>query len=358
MQESLSRKNARAVAYWLLLGVAMLVVQIVLGGITRLTGSGLSITEWNLVTGAIPPLSERQWLEEFSKYQQTPQFHLLHADFNLTDFKFIFFWEWLHRLWARAVGVVFLVGFVWLIWKKKMNPSMIKPMLILFVLGGLQGAIGWIMVASGLEGDAIYVKPTRLALHFVFALGLLCYTFWFALNLLKAGQTASRDRRLRQWTWAILLLLVAQFTFGALMAGGHAASAAPSWPTLNGDWIPGNLFSKSPRLLNLIDNPITIQFFHRLLAYLLGLATALWTFQAYRTDKLAADLQHSRWIPLALISLQILLGICALLSSPAIVANRWVLFDWLAQAHQLTGIIFLLVMLFMLHQLRPLAKTT
>jgi heme a synthase len=358
MQQSLSQKNSRAVAYWLLLGVLMLVVQIVLGGITRLTGSGLSITEWNVVTGTLPPLSGQQWWVEFNKYKQTPQFHLLHADFSLADFKFIFFWEWFHRLWARGVGVVFLVGFVWLVWKRKMTPSMIKPMLILFLLGALQGAIGWIMVVSGLEGDAVYVKPTRLALHFVFALGLLCYTFWFALSLLLRPGTAQKTTGLRRWTWVILSLLVLQFVYGALMAGHRAAAAAPTWPRINGDWIPANLFSKSPALLSLIDNPIAIQFIHRMVAYALGLATAFWTFKAYRTDLHSTGFKRSRWMPLALIGLQIILGISVVLSSPGIVANRWVLFDWLAQAHQLTGIIFLLVMLFALRSLMPPAPAT
>src|ERR1700712_1600755 len=152
----------RAVAYWVLAGTGMLFIQVLLGGITRLTGSGLSITEWNVITGALPPLNNTQWSEEFSKYQQTPQFHLLNADFTLSDFKFIFFWEWFHRLWARLVGVVFVVGFIWLLYKRKLKSEMIAPLLTLFFLGLLQAAIGWIMVASGLTGDAIYVKPTRL----------------------------------------------------------------------------------------------------------------------------------------------------------------------------------------------------
>ena len=138
----------RPVAYWVLAGTVMLFIQVLLGGITRLTGSGLSITEWNVITGAIPPLNHEQWLEEFAKYKQTPQFKLLNADFNLADFKFIFFWEWFHRLWARLVGVVFIIGFILLVYKRKLKVEMIMPLLILFFLGLLQAAIGWIMVAS------------------------------------------------------------------------------------------------------------------------------------------------------------------------------------------------------------------
>src|SRR5450432_3568194 len=174
----------RAVAYWVLAGTGMLFIQVLLVGITRLTGSGLSITEWNVITGFIPPVTNQQWMEEFAKYKQTPQFHLLNLDFTLSDFKYIFFWEWFHRLWARLVGVVFIVGFILLLFKRKLKSEIITPLLILFFLVLLQAAIGWIMVASGLTGDALYVKPTRLALHFIFALALISYAFWFALKLL------------------------------------------------------------------------------------------------------------------------------------------------------------------------------
>ncbi len=130
----------RAVAFWVLGGTIMLLIQVMLGGITRLTGSGLSITEWNVITGTIPPLSHQQWMIEFDKYKQTPQYHLLNTGFSLSDFKFIFFWEWFHRFWARLVGVVFIVGFVYLLLKRKMKTEMIKPLLILFLLGALQGS--------------------------------------------------------------------------------------------------------------------------------------------------------------------------------------------------------------------------
>eukprot|EP01035_Chromulina_nebulosa_P064827 gene64827-88678_t len=131
----------------------MVAIQVALGGITRLTGSGLSITEWNVVTGTLPPMNEAAWLAEFAKYKATPQFHLLNSDFGLSDFKSIFFWEWFHRFWARLLGVVFFIGFVYFLATRKFREAMIKPFLILFALGGLQGAVGWIMVASGLDGD-------------------------------------------------------------------------------------------------------------------------------------------------------------------------------------------------------------
>ncbi len=221
-----------------------------LGGITRLTGSGLSITEWNVVTGALPPLSEQAWLNEFNKYQRTPQYHYLNSDFTLQDFKFIFFWEWFHRFWARLIGVVFVVGFVYLVAKKYLKKEMFTPLLVLFLFGALRGAIGWIMVASGLTGDAVYVKPTRLALHFVFALGLISYAYWFALELKVTRAQTIDNPSLRKFTWWLIIILFVQLIFGALMAGHKAAIAAPTWPDINGSMIPGGMFRESPAFLN------------------------------------------------------------------------------------------------------------
>src|SRR6188768_4545948 len=193
--------RTRAVAIWLMIGVAMLIIQILLGGVTRLTGSGLSITEWNVFTGMLPPLNEQKWIEEFNKYKQTPQFLILNSDFTLQDFKSIFFWEWFHRFWARLIGVVFAIPFIIFLFQKRFKEEMIKPLIILFLLGALQGAVGWIMVASGLTGDAVYVKPTRLALHFIFALGLLCYTFWFALKLMVPNKQRTNIPALKKLQW-------------------------------------------------------------------------------------------------------------------------------------------------------------
>jgi len=353
----------------------MLLIQVVLGGITRLTGSGLSITEWNVVTGAVPPLNDAQWNEEFAKYRATPQYQLLNSGFTISDFKFIFFWEWFHRFWARLVGVVFLVGFFWLLAKGAMRSWMVRPLIILFLLGALQGAIGWIMVASGLTGDAIYVKPTKLALHFVFALGLIVYAFWFALRLsvpeearlsaatgVDGGSTLRRSSvgRLRRWTIVILTVLFFQLLYGALMAGHKAATVAPTWPTINGSWIPDSLFSRHPLLEDLAGNRITIHFIHRGLAYLLVTLVIVWSVQAGRvvSRSVAGGLGGGaflrvRWLPMALILVQVTLGICSLLTSPGIVPQHWGLFDWLAQLHQIVGLLFLLTMVGMLYLVVP-----
>ncbi|MBN9379236.1 MAG: COX15/CtaA family protein [Chitinophagaceae bacterium] len=354
-----SSSSSRAVAVWVMTGVIMLLIQVVLGGITRLTGSGLSITEWNVVTGTLPPLNHQQWMDAFDKYRQTPQFRLINADFTLSDYKFIFFWEWFHRLWARLVAVVFVVGLAWLLWKKKMRQEMIRPLVILFLLGALQGAVGWIMVASGLTGDAIYVRPTRLALHFVFALGLIVYAFWFALQLLVPERdivrtpVAGKGSGVRPLTILILVVVFFQLLYGALMAGNKAAAVAPTWPTINGDWIPPGLFSQRPLLQDIIGNTITVHFIHRGIAYLLLLLVAIWTILACRVPHSSAAFRKVRWLPLLLIVVQIILGITSLLTSPGIIPNRWVAFDWLAQLHQITGLLFLLTIVGMLYLVKP-----
>lgn len=334
-------RSSNPVAVWIFIGVAMLLIQVMLGGITRLTGSGLSITEWNIITGTLPPLHEGQWMEEFDKYKQTPQFQLLNIDFTLSDFKFIFFWEWLHRFWARLIGVAFVAGFVYLVSRGKLKKEMQNPLLVLFLLGALQGAIGWIMVASGLTGDAVYVKPTRLALHFIFALGLIAYAFWFLLQLIVPPRQRLVRAGLRKFVWAILALIAVQLIFGALMAGHKAATAAATWPDINGSLIPEGLFREKPMLLNLIDNKLTIHFIHRTLAYILLLLIGLFTWKLYRAP-VSPLIARIRLIPLLLVIVQALLGIYSLLASPRIIPNHWGAFEWLAQLHQVVGMLLML----------------
>ncbi len=351
MGNELTTKSSRPVAIWLLVGVGMIIIQVLLGGVTRLTGSGLSITEWNVVTGTLPPMNGQQWLTEFDKYRQTPQFQLLNFDFTIKDFKFIFFWEWFHRLWARLIGVVFLIPFIIFLAQRRFKPSMVRPMIILFLLGALQGAVGWIMVASGLTGDAIYVKPTRLALHFIFALLLLCYTFWFAMELLVPRDKIvyhPKVSRLNKW---ILLVLVIQLVYGAFMAGHKAATAAPTWPDINGQWIPGAMVKSGEGLLNLVDNKIMIHFLHRGFAYILLLLIILLTLQLYKV-KNSGLLRPTKWIPLLLVLLQLVLGVSAVLTSIRIVPGKWGMFEWMAQLHQLVAMCLLLSLIWIMYLVR------
>jgi heme a synthase len=338
-------KNSKPVALWIGIGVLMLLVQVILGGVTRLTGSGLSITEWNVITGVIPPLNEDAWLHEFEKYKQTPQYQLLNIDFQLSDFKFIFFWEWLHRLWARFIGVVFIIGFIYLLAKRYLKAEMVRPLLILFLLGALQGAVGWIMVASGLTGDAVYVKPTRLALHFIFAMVLIAYAFWFFLILVVPKNDLVASQRIRSFSGWLLLLTTIQLIFGALMAGHKAATAAPTWPDINGSMLPESTFNHVPFLLNFIDNKITIHFVHRNLGYLIFILACVLSWKLYTFKTTSQTFNKIKAIPLLLVILQVVLGILSVVTSPGIVPNHWGAFDWFAQLHQVVGMLFTLALL-------------
>ena len=351
MTNEFLQRSSRPVATWLLVGVGMIIVQILLGGITRLTGSGLSITEWNVVTGTLPPMNEQQWLAEFEKYRQTPQFNLLNFDFTLKDFKFIFFWEWFHRFWARLIGVVFAVPFIIFLIQRRFKPSIVKPMIILFLLGALQGAIGWIMVASGLTGDAVYVKPAKLALHFVFALGLLCFTFWFAMELLVQKDKMVISASLRKLTISIILVLVLQLVYGAFMAGHKAATAAPTWPDINGYIFPPRMMKSEEGLLNLIDNKITIHFIHRSLGYILLIMVIWLTIRLYKTQG-SSLFRKTRWWPALLVTLQVLLGIFSVVTSLKIIPNKWGVFEWMAQLHQLVAMLLLLSLIWILYIVR------
>ncbi|TDW99850.1 cytochrome c oxidase assembly protein subunit 15 [Dinghuibacter silviterrae] len=337
-----------------MVGVGMLMVQVLLGGITRLTGSGLSITQWDVVTGVLPPLGHDQWMAEFHKYQLTPQYRLLNSDFTLKDFQFIFFWEWFHRLWARSIGVVFLIPFIIFLLQKRFRQDMVIPMVILFLLGALQGMVGWIMVASGLTGDAVYVNPVKLAMHFMFAMVLIGYAFWFGLMLLVPSTERCKDRGLARGALALLALIIVQLTFGSLMAGNKAATAAPTWPTINGEFWPSGIWNSALGAGNLAANKITIHFIHRGLAYIVLIAVCLFTWRAVRATRAAgaaasAKTARAAYLPLALTLTQVLLGIGAVLFSPGIQVGHWGLFDWVAETHQLVGMFLALSVLYVFY---------
>lgn len=334
MNQVQGARKAKAVAIWLLIGVGMIIIQVLLGGITRLTGSGLSITEWKPILGAMPPMNEADWLKAFEQYQQIGQYKHLNFEFTLSDFKFIYFWEWFHREWARLIGLVFFIPFVWFIIKKKIEKWMINPMIILFLLGILQALLGWIMVASGLNDEKLYVDHIRLAIHFSAALGLLCYTLWFALMLLVPNEERVVAPQLKKQTNLLLGLLVVQLIFGAFMAGLKAANFATTWPLINGEFVPSSLSNDT--FASFTHDPLAVHFIHRNLAYLLAILIVLWYF---KSKKVEAGLYFIRWrsVPLFLVLLQIVLGIFTVLY-----ANNSTALLWLGVAHQFTGMMLLL----------------
>lgn len=339
-------KVNKNVVRWLYFGVCMLVVQILLGGITRLTESGLSITEWKPITGTLPPLNLTDWQIEFDKYKNTDQFKYIHSDFTLSDFKSIFFWEWFHRTWARLMGLVFLFGFFYFLIKKQLKKEMVIPFVILFVLGIIQGAIGWIMVASGLVPEKMFVGHIQLATHFMAALLLLCYTFWFALKLSVRKKSLVNNGSLRKWTWVIFGLLFFQLIYGAFMAGLHAAVVAPTWPTINGEWIPHLMNELLPTWKNILDNPITVQFIHRGLAYSILLAVLIWFAKAQKI-KSSQLFNTTKKLLIIFVLIQIILGILTVINSPF--GNALV---WFGVAHQLVAILFLMTIILILYLIR------
>jgi len=343
-------KGNRAVAVWLFIGVFMIMIQVLLGGITRLTGSGLSITEWKPLLGAVPPLNEHDWQAAFEKYKQIGQYKKINADFTLSDFKFIFFWEWFHRFWARLLGAVFIVGFVYLLYKKYLKKEMIKPMIILFVLGGLQGAVGWIMVQSGLNEEDIRVSHIRLAVHFIAALILLVYTLWFAFKLITPGSDRITNPLLRKFLIWIISIFTFQLIYGAFMAGLKAAYSAPTWPDINGEWWP-TAMGRLGGLKDLTDNQITVQFIHRGLAYLLVILIGVWWLRSvrsrpdgYREGVGSPIFKLSASIPLILVLLQAILGIITVLNSPDPNSLLW----W-GVAHQFVAMLLLVALVWVLY---------
>ncbi len=331
----------RPVAIWLFTGVGMIIIQVLLGGITRLTGSGLSITEWQPILGALPPMTEQAWQAAFDKYKEIAQFKYVNSHFTLADFKSIYFWEWLHRDWARLMGIVFALPFIYFVAKKKIDNTMIRPMLILFLLGALQGAIGWIMVQSGLNEENLYVSHIRLAVHFMAALLLLCYVLWFALRLSTPRQGilyVPSLRRLNSW---LLVLLTLQLIYGAFMAGLHAALTASTWPDINGMWWPSGMFRQGGFLADITHNHITIQFIHRGLAYLISILVAIWWWKAAQTP-VYSRLHRIRYLPLLLVLLQVLLGVLTVISSQVKIPTL------LAIMHQFTGMLLLLALVWTL----------
>lgn len=354
MEISLSQRSSRPVAVWLLVGVAMIIIQVLLGGITRLTGSGLSITEWKPIMGTLPPLNDQDWNTAFEKYKLIAQYKFVNSHFGLSDFKFIFFWEWFHRLWARLIAVAFAIPFIIFIIQKRFKKEMIKPMLILFLLGALQGLVGWIMVQSGLEdSELIYVSHYKLAIHFVLALGLLCYTLWFVFDLLTPKEQITINKPLRKFTSWLIVLLIIQLIYGAFMAGLKAATTAPTWPTMNGVWFPENIHSfgnrQFPGLSFLTDHPLMIHFIHRNLAYIITLLIFVYWWKANRI-KGTALFQKTKALPLLIVLLQGLLGILTVLN--AVTPHS---FLWLAVAHQFVAMLLLLSLVWMLYIVRSKA---
>jgi cytochrome c oxidase assembly protein subunit 15 len=348
MKELKPTTSNHAVAWWVLIGVVMLMIQVLLGGITRLTGSGLSITEWKPILGALPPMNDSDWSEAFEKYKQIAQYKQLNSFFDLADFKSIYFWEWLHRLWARLIAVAFVIPFAFFIFKKMIKKEMINGLIILFLLGLLQGLVGWIMVMSGLEdSELVYVSHYKLAIHFILAMGIICYALWFALQLLVPKEKLIVDSGIRKYYWWLMALLTLQLIYGAFMAGLKAGPYAATWPDINGKFFPDYQHHLSN--IAVFDNPYIVHFIHRGLAYIVAF-TVLYGWWKFRSMHPASLFSKSSWLLPGLTLLQVVLGIFTVLNS-----TDTKTLVWLGTAHQFVAMLLLLSLVWVVYIVRSKA---
>jgi cytochrome c oxidase assembly protein subunit 15 len=339
LQSPVSSQN-RAVAAWLLACCALVFAMVVVGGITRLTHSGLSIVEWQPIVGTLPPLDDAQWAEAFHKYQATPEFRLRNRDMTLAGFKGIFWWEYFHRLLGRLVGVVFFVPLAYFIARGRVRGTLAWKLAGIFALGGLQGAVGWYMVKSGLV-DEPRVASLRLASHLGMALLILGSMLWVALSLLvPRAVPASKGARVHAAVLAALVFVMV--LTGALVAAIHAGLAYNTYPKMNGHWVPPEILSLAPWWRNFVYNMATVQFVHRALAALIVLtAVALWI----RLPRAGASHASRIWSDLLLLAIagQVTAGITTLLMRVPIP---------IAALHQSGAVIVFTCALALLHSVR------
>lgn len=276
MIDTAPRGARRAIRIWLMVLFVMVAAMIALGGATRLTGSGLSIVEWAPVTGTLPPMSQAEWQEEFDAYKQIPQYVEVNPDMDMHGFKQIYWWEWSHRLLGRMVGLVWAAGFAFFLATKRIPVGWTPRLLGLGLLGGLQGAIGWWMVSSGLNEGMTRVASYRLATHLGLAFAILGLIVWYALLLGRSEADLLRARRageakLFSMSTGLMHLAFVQILIGALVAGIDAGRTYTGWPTMGGEWIPSLIWDPALGWRNLFENPALVQFVHRMAGYLLAI---------------------------------------------------------------------------------------
>jgi cytochrome c oxidase assembly protein subunit 15 len=337
IRTSNARPRPLALSWWLLLVATLVLVMVVVGGITRLTESGLSIVKWEPISGALPPLGDLQWRAEFEAYRSSPQYHLVNSGMSLAEFKTIFFWEYVHRLLGRVIGLAFALPLLWFAWRRAIPRGYGWKLCFILALGALQGAIGWWMVASGLV-DRPEVSHIRLAIHLLTALAIFSACLWVALDLraLAADPAAMPARMPTAGIWA-LSALVLQLMYGAYVAGLDAGFAYNSWPKMGDEWFPSATPMMHPWLANLVDNPIVVQFIHRWLAWGVALAAAILAGAAWTRGRRG----YAIAVVIA-VAFQISLGIATLLSGVRIP---------LAAAHQGMAVILLAILLATAHRL-------
>ncbi len=317
----------RAIAVWLLAVCGLIAVMVVVGGLTRLTGSGLSITEWKPIHGALPPLSPAEWNEEFEAYQKIPQYQQLNSGMTLDEFKGIFWWEWAHRNLGRLIGFAFLLPFLVFLFRGQIERGLIPRLIVLFVLGGLQGLLGWCMVASGLSGR-VDVSQYRLVAHLGLALVIYGAMLWTALPLWRGEwPVAAAPHRLYRWSLIVMALIFVQILLGGFVAGLDAGLTYNTWPLMDGQFVPEGAYATSPMWLAPFEDVTTVQFNHRMMGYVV-FASVIVLFVA----GIRQGLKAPAGAYLVATVVQVLLGILTLIAGMAL---------WLAALHQFGAVVLL-----------------
>lgn len=325
----------KALVTWLYTGLIMTFLIVVIGGITRLTESGLSMVDWRPIMGSIPPLSTEEWQLTFEKYKSSPQFQEHNYDFELADFKSIFWWEYIHRAFARLISLVFMIPFLWFLVRKKISTALLYRLLIVLVLGGAQGVIGWYMVKSGLI-DVPRVSHFRLAAHLLTAFTTIGYIYWVVLELKYRKITLSTAMKpFRKWSFALLGLVGVQIMYGAFVAGKDAGLIHTIWPLMDGHFIHPSSISMKPLWENLTFNSSMIQFIHRTLAILVFVFAWALKWEAVKR-KLSGALNKAYTLIAAVVSLQFVLGVLTLVLKVPIL---------LAVLHQFGALVVLLLVI-------------
>lgn len=333
-------KKNKYVVYWLLTGCFLIFVMVLVGGITRLTHSGLSISDYKLIQGTIPPMNEQEWQEAFELYKQYPEYQKLNYHYGIEEFKDIYFWEWLHRVLGRFIGVVFILPFLYFLATKKLDRPTIKKCLILLFMGGFQGFLGWYMVKSGLV-DRPDVSHYRLAAHLTTAFLTFAYSLWVALDLIYP-ERKEINKKIRNLVRVGLVALLLQIIWGAFVAGLDAGFIHNHWPLMSdGKLIHETVYiEQQPFIKNFIEGKSGVQFIHRYLAYIVvGFIALIW----FRTRKIQRTSLQEKGLQtlLALVFLQFVLGVLTLVYAVPL---------WLGVAHQIGAFFLLAAMTFTLHR--------
>ncbi|WP_196892725.1 COX15/CtaA family protein [Aureivirga marina] len=330
--------DRKKVAIWLLTGVFLVIAMVVIGGITRLTHSGLSMVNWKPISGTIPPLNEAEWMAEFENYKTSPEYKIKNYHFTVEEFKSIFWWEYIHRLLGRVIGFVFLIPFLYFLFTKKLKDKrLLKNLVVIFFLGGLQGFIGWFMVKSGLVNDP-NVSHFRLAIHFITALFLCCYILWIALKLLypEKGFIGEKLKSFKTWTNIAIIITVIQIIYGAFVAGLKAGLIYGTFPKMGGDWIASEIPKRLDQIgiLTFIEDSASVQFIHRWIAVVVVFAIVVLIWKAKKVSLKGIQFKLVTWLGIIVV-FQFVLGVMTLLMKVPVT---------LGVLHQLGAVVLLITL--------------